>query len=257
MRTRGIVVRDFPLSEQDKIVYLLTRDHGIVKVVAKGALKIKSRFAQLVQFPCCVDALVYRKNGADLGTLNDAVLRHGFVRIRSGITRFAFASCMAELVLSGLDVGEQNEAVYYLLLQHLLAFEGEDPRYFESMLSAFKLKFLRRIGYAPELTRCIECGRDRQVFHSFYFSPKGGIVCENCQRKENQVMGISLVTVLAMEQLARKRPRDVASLNVQRVERQIVELLDAYIAYHLGRRVIAGRQLIDTLQAQGVRDGKV
>lgn len=251
MRTRGIVVRDFPFSEQDKIVYLLSRDHGIVKIVAKGALKIKSRFAQLVQFPCCVDALVYRKNGAELGTLNDVALRHAFTRIRSGVIRFAFASCMAELVLLGLDAGEQNEAVYYLLLQYLLAFERGDPGRFENMLSAFKLKFLRHIGYAPELNRCIECGRSRQVFQSFYFSPKGGIVCESCQRKENQVMGIPSVTVSAMEHLAHKRLGDAVPLDVQRVERQIVELLDAYIAYHLGRRVTAGRQLIDTLQGQG------
>jgi len=218
-------------------------------------LRVKSRFAQLVQFPCCINALVYRRVGVELGTLSEATLRHAFPQIRGGVMRFAFASCLAELILAGLDVGEPNEQVYYLLVQYLFVFERGAPANFESVLSAFKLKLLRRLGYAPELGRCIECGRDRKTMKAFYFSPRGGIICKDCQKKESQVVGVPPVTVSAMELLAHESPDVTLPADVQRVERQVVELLDAYIAYHFERRVSAGRQLVDTLQGQGRGEG--
>ena len=51
LKTRGIVLKDYELFEQDKIVTFYTQDFGMLKVVAKGARKIKSRFSAVVQFP--------------------------------------------------------------------------------------------------------------------------------------------------------------------------------------------------------------
>ena len=40
----GVVLRTVKLGEADRIVTLLTRDHGKIRAVAKGVRRTKSRF---------------------------------------------------------------------------------------------------------------------------------------------------------------------------------------------------------------------
>ena len=42
--TRALVLSATPLNEQDKLVWLLTSNRGMLKAVAPGAAKLKNRF---------------------------------------------------------------------------------------------------------------------------------------------------------------------------------------------------------------------
>ncbi len=42
--TEGIILKTYSLAEADKIVVLLTQNEGLVRGVAKGAKRLKSRF---------------------------------------------------------------------------------------------------------------------------------------------------------------------------------------------------------------------
>ena len=83
LKTKGIVLRDYELFDQDKIIVFHTRDLGMLKVVAKGARKIKSRFAAAVQFPCYIDMVVYKKQLSEMGLLTDCGVQHFFPRIKN------------------------------------------------------------------------------------------------------------------------------------------------------------------------------
>ena len=48
-RTEGIVLRTYKLGEADRIVVLLTPDKGMVRAVAKGVRKTKSKFGSRLQ----------------------------------------------------------------------------------------------------------------------------------------------------------------------------------------------------------------
>ena len=43
-RDRAVVLRQHKLGEADRIVTLLTRDHGLVRAVAKGMRRTRSKF---------------------------------------------------------------------------------------------------------------------------------------------------------------------------------------------------------------------
>src|SRR4051794_15541877 len=43
-RDRAVVLRQHKLGEADRIVTLLTRDHGMVRAVAKGVRRTRSKF---------------------------------------------------------------------------------------------------------------------------------------------------------------------------------------------------------------------
>src|SRR6202008_4269983 len=43
-RDRAVVLRQHKLGEADRIVTMLTRDHGLVRAVAKGVRRTRSKF---------------------------------------------------------------------------------------------------------------------------------------------------------------------------------------------------------------------
>ena len=243
---------DYELFEQDKIITFHTQDCGMLKVVVKGARKIKSRFAAVVQFPCYIDMVVYRKELSRMGILTDCGIRYLFPNIRNDIVRFAYASYVAEILLSSLKEGEANEGMFYLLLRVLLFLEQGKRENFELLVTSFKLKLLHMLGYTPELRRCVECGKSRDSFQSFYFtSGGGGILCEDCQRIDVQVIGVPKFVVLTMDYLLRSGIEHSFKPHIRKIERHITYLLDAYFLYHIDHKKHNARILINQLEKLG------
>ncbi|MEY3966613.1 MAG: repair protein RecO, partial [Actinomycetota bacterium] len=62
-RDEGIVLRTHKLGEVDRILTILTKDHGQIRAVAKGVRKTSSRFgARLEPFMVCDLQLFEGKN---------------------------------------------------------------------------------------------------------------------------------------------------------------------------------------------------
>jgi len=248
-KTRGIALKNYDLSEQDKIVIFYTQDYGILKAVAKGARRIKSRLAGLVQFPSFVDILIYRKKPFHLGIIGDCNTRYLFPEIRKDILKFAYASYVAEILLFSLKEGEANKDLFYLLLRALFLIEHKQRDKFEPLITSFKLKLLYILGYGPQLRRCVECGKDRDSLKSFYFSPeKGGILCQSCQKKDVQAIGISKTTLVAMEYLLESRLSCSLKEDKRIVEKQISNLLDVYFSIHINEKKGGSQNLIKKLE---------
>ncbi|MEQ1645716.1 MAG: DNA repair protein RecO, partial [Pyrinomonadaceae bacterium] len=66
IETESIILRSYNLAEADKIVVLLTRDHGIVRGVAKGAKRLKSKFGSGLEPFSFVNSTYFEKDTSDL-----------------------------------------------------------------------------------------------------------------------------------------------------------------------------------------------
>ena len=44
IETESLVIKSYGLAEADRIVVLLTQEHGMIRGVAKGAKRLKSKF---------------------------------------------------------------------------------------------------------------------------------------------------------------------------------------------------------------------
>src|SRR5689334_5923797 len=62
-RDTGVVLRTWKLAEADRIVSVLTREHGKVRAVAKGVRKSGSRFGARLEPTCHVSIQLYRGKG--------------------------------------------------------------------------------------------------------------------------------------------------------------------------------------------------
>ena len=58
-RDRAVVIRTYDFGEADRVIVLLTRDHGLVRAVAKGVRRAKSRFGSRLQLFVNLDVQLY------------------------------------------------------------------------------------------------------------------------------------------------------------------------------------------------------
>ncbi|MFN2500544.1 MAG: DNA repair protein RecO [Pyrinomonadaceae bacterium] len=64
--TESLVLKSYNLSEADRIVVLLTLDHGVVRGVAKGAKRLKSRFGSGLEPFSVVKVSYFQKEAREL-----------------------------------------------------------------------------------------------------------------------------------------------------------------------------------------------
>ncbi len=69
VETEGLVLKSYSLAEADKIVVLLTQNEGLVRGVAKGAKRLKSRFGGGLEPFSVVQISYFQKEERELVSL--------------------------------------------------------------------------------------------------------------------------------------------------------------------------------------------
>ncbi len=169
-RDEGIVLRTHKLGESDRIVSILTRQHGKVRAVAKGVRKTKSRFGARLEPPTHLQLLFYEGRELDIVTQAESI--DHFRAIRDDLDRLTRAVSMLEACDQlGLE-GEPNPALYQMLLGALRALAGHSG---PLVLPAFFLKVLALEGFRPVVERCVECGAEGDLVA--FDLESGGTLC--------------------------------------------------------------------------------
>ncbi len=179
---RSLVLQAFPYSETSKVLRLYTRELGLRSVLAKGALRPRSRFGGVLEPVTEGAATFYLKEGRDLHTLSGFDLlrsRQGLGRSLSG---FAGASLLAELALRA-GTEEPHPEVYDALAESwdaVAAAAGAEEAERIAIAGAWTLVAL--VGFAPQMESCVVCGRDVPPAEPVRFdAAAGGIACTRCR----------------------------------------------------------------------------
>ena len=172
---QGIVLRGYPFGEADRVVVLLTPNHGKIRAVAKGVRKTKSRFGARLEPLTHVDLVLYR--GRNLDTITQASVVESHPRLRLDLGAALAAGAMAGAVDKATVEGEPSLRLFLLLQRGLSALEGGIRGH--DLMAAFLLKLADALGQAPALRRCAGCGREGSLGR--FSVSGGGMVCGRCQ----------------------------------------------------------------------------
>src|SRR3712207_3793122 len=114
--TRALVLQAFPYSETSKVLRLYTWDHGLRSVIAKGALRPRSRYGGVLEPFTEGSATFYLKEGRDLHTLSGFDLVRSRQALGRSLTGFAGASLLAEVVIR-VGTEEPHAEMYHALAE--------------------------------------------------------------------------------------------------------------------------------------------
>ncbi len=173
----GWLLRHHDFKETDRVVVLLTREQGLLRAVAKGVKKPKSRLAGRLTPFCENRILLAYGRGMPVISQLDTVQRHQ--KILEDFDRLAAALAANELLLVLLaeqDVVTEICDRYDTFLQGLP--KAKLP---EALLIAFELLLLDSLGYRPELEQCQGCGAVLTEATIRGISEQwGGLGCKRC-----------------------------------------------------------------------------
>jgi DNA repair protein RecO (recombination protein O) len=237
-RDRGVVLRTLRLGEADRIVTLMTEQHGKVRAVAKGVRRTTSKFGSRLE-PLSHVALLGWQGRGDLDIVNQVEVIDTNRAVREDLDRMATAMVMLEVVDQIAQERHANPRLYEMLVGAIAALAADAS---PMVAPAFLLKVLALEGSAPVLDLCVSCGEpDPSLLVAFDLN-EGGALCRRCRRGRplspeglalmRRTLGGGLAGVLA-------EPRTAATDEVAALATEAMEV-------HLDRRlrsVRAGHQV--------------
>lgn len=173
--TTGIVIGRTNFGEADRIIRLLTPDHGKLSAVAKGVRKIKSRAAgHLEPFG---ETNLMLATGKNLDVITSARLAWYPHTLATDYPRLQFAFSLSAALDRLLEPGHPQPALYAVAKEALQVTNITGP---SSLLELwFKLRLLECLGYRPSLEGCAVCGRTDTDAGYRFDATRGGLLCAN------------------------------------------------------------------------------
>ncbi len=107
------MLRGYPFGEADKVVVLLSPNHGKLRAVAKGVRKTKSRFGGRLEPFTHVDVLLYE--GRNLDTITQVSVVEAHAHIRLDLDRVLAAGTMVEAIDAVAQEGAGSHRQFLLL----------------------------------------------------------------------------------------------------------------------------------------------
>src|SRR2546430_11355411 len=148
--TEAIVLRTYNLAEADRIVVCLTRGAGLVRAVARGARRMKSRFGAALEPFSFINLVFYEKENRELVTISQADILKSNFDLASQPEAAQVLAYIAELVGDFAPPHEANDKLYRMVKASVEALatssgtSNQVMRYFEVWLLCFFFFLIKR-----------------------------------------------------------------------------------------------------------------
>lgn len=210
----GIVLRSLPFKERDKLVTILTENHGRVAGVARNSIHSKRFGGTLDLFAC--SHFRYKDARGDLIFIEEANLRRDFVGLRTKLENLSAAGYFSDLILRVTEERHPVREVFLLLAHYLHLLETRTATV--EIVRSFEIKLLERLGWAPVLEECVSCqapffGEELSPEESFVTLAveQGGFLCHHCASAGSR--RFPLASVLWMIQARETKIQHTADLS--------------------------------------------
>jgi DNA repair protein RecO (recombination protein O) len=177
--SEAIVLRTYPMREADLLVTLFTRAEGKVRGVARSAKKSKRRFGGALEPLTYVRAFYDVKERQDLARLDACEVLESPMATEVSYARATALAHVAELLDELLPDREANDAIFRLTLSVMHVLTGPE---IWMPVTYFELWMTRLVGFLPELTECVACGRTLNGSRAYYHALADGLMCPDDKR---------------------------------------------------------------------------
>ncbi len=179
-RVTGINLRSKPSGESDRLMTILTKEAGLIRVIAPSARKQKSSLSGRSSLFVVNDLLIARGKSMDKITQADSV--ESFPKLALDIRKLTAGQYLAELALQQAQSDQSQEGLFYLLMEHLHRLQASTPDMILPRLTHGVYQLLATAGIAPQMYRCCLSGEvlepevGNPVWRAAFSVEAGGVV---------------------------------------------------------------------------------
>jgi DNA repair protein RecO (recombination protein O) len=179
--TEALVIKSHNLSEADRIVVFFTREHGVVRGVAKGAKRLHSRFGSTLEPFSTVNLTYFQKEDRELVSIQNVELTRSRFDVASDPAFLETYSYIADLLTAFALPHDADEKLYRMISACISAeVHGEE---LDVVRLYFELWLLRLSGLLPDWTCCENCERELDIRRNAYLMTSFHLRCEQCRQR--------------------------------------------------------------------------
>ncbi|MEO6589441.1 MAG: DNA repair protein RecO [Pyrinomonadaceae bacterium] len=246
IETEGIILKTYSLAEADKIVLMLTEKFGLIRGVAKGAKRLKSKFGGILEPFSVVLADLYQKEERELVSIRGLELQKSYFTQASNPLILQKLAYLSELLIEFSPPHDPNVRVYKMAK---VCFDAiiENPERIELVVFYFELWILSLGGYLPGWEKCDICANSFDNLESYNLQMNFHLVCNNCQRSKN-----NRIVTPVMRQIyytaQNSSPRKFIELFSENLEsiKNLSEILKKLINQILNREIVSQKFLVSS-----------
>ncbi len=192
----GVVIKTTVTGEADRIVWVLTRDRGVIRAFAKGARGTKNRLHGGTSLFCYCDFTFSEKN--NVYNINEALVKEVFFDLRKSMEILTLSQYFCEVIMKCVPEKCEEEVYLRLLLNsfHFLAKGGKSPLLVKSV---FELRIACIAGYMPSLIACDNCS-EYETDIMYFNCADGRLFCKNCG-KGMAISAVGAAVIAAMRHI--------------------------------------------------------
>ncbi|MBK8050110.1 MAG: DNA repair protein RecO [Anaerolineales bacterium] len=239
--THALILRRRDVADADRVLTVFTPGEGKIELLAKGVRKTTSRKAGHLE-PFMHTALVVAA-ARTWDIITEASTVESFRHLRTDLDAISRAGYLCELLDAFTDAGDDNRALWDLVLYALRILEraaeqGQPPP--ANLLRWYDLQLLGLTGFQPQFFHCVSCEEELQPLLNFLSLGEGGVFCPRCGALRDDVEPIEVDTLKVLRYLQSRTWLEVERLNVRPgVARAIDSVLQRYLVTVLERSVRA------------------
>lgn len=230
-RDDAVVLRTHKLGEADRIITLLTQNHGQLRAVARGVRRTSSKFGARLEPFMVADLQFVKGRSLDIVTQAEARGSYGDA-IANDYEKFIVGAAMTETAERLTDIDGETSRAQYLLLVGALAALSRGAHAPELILDSYLLRAVSIAGWAPSFGDCARCGAGGP--HQAFNASLGGAVCPDCRPPGSPSPAGATMALLASLLAGDWNTAD-GSASLHRKE--AAGLVASYVQWHLERTV--------------------
>lgn len=148
----GINLKAMPLGEADRVLTILTKEHGLIRAVAMGARKQNSRMGGRSGLFVMNDLLIAK--GKSIDKITQAETIESYPGLSRNLKKLTAGQYLAELALQQALSEQPQEELFYLFSEHLGRIErSTDAEVLPRLIHAI-FQLLAIAGIAPQVYQC-------------------------------------------------------------------------------------------------------
>ena len=213
----GIILNTTLFGESSKIINVYTKEYGVIGIICKGAMGMKSKLRSVTdKLTYGVFTIYYKKD--KLSTLVSVSIINPFKNIKRDILLISYASYLTDLVHQVLKQNN-DERIYDDFINSLIKIDNKlNPVVITNIL---EVKLLDYLGVGLNLTSCVNCGNKKEIVT--LSTEKGGLICKNCYTDE-KVLPLSIIKIINMYYLV-----DIKSINKLDIKDNIINDINRFL----------------------------
>lgn len=241
-KTLAVVIKTVDFKDNDRMITLLTQDHGKMSAKVRGAKKQTSKLFFASSLFCCGEYGFYEKNG--FFGVRSFHIKYSFANLQNDYEEYSAACFIADAANVFAQEDYAAPKLFALTINALYALDNRSVSW-GTALGYYIQRLLYIDGIYPSLEACVFCESGKE-FTSFSKN-HGGVVCAVCA-KEHGGVRIDSEFISAMKSMEDILPRDINKVKIsKRIEKKLISVLIDYLEHELQKPLKSSRFIKDAL----------